>query len=59
MSSLTVSEYEGAFHNGDSAFIHNWIDNETRDSHSQANIKESERFTDRSYFNANKEESPR
>jgi hypothetical protein len=24
--SLTVSEYEGAFHGGDSCFVYNWID---------------------------------
>ena len=30
-SSLTISEYEGAFHNRDGAFIYNWIDDETGD----------------------------
>jgi hypothetical protein len=26
--SLTVSEFEGVFHNGDACFVYNWIDNE-------------------------------
>jgi hypothetical protein len=32
--SLTISEYEGAFHNGDSAFVYNWIDDNHGDSFS-------------------------
>jgi hypothetical protein len=30
--SLTVSEFEGAFHGGSSAFVYNWIDDAHSDS---------------------------
>ena len=30
--SVTVSEYEGAFHGGSSAFVYDWIDNAHGDS---------------------------
>jgi hypothetical protein len=40
--SLTVSEYEGVFHNGDSAFVYNWIVNNHGDSFSDRDIKETE-----------------
>jgi hypothetical protein len=30
--SLTVSDYKGAFHQGDTCFVYNWIDDEHGDS---------------------------
>jgi hypothetical protein len=55
--SLTVSEYKGAFHNRDSAFVYNWIDDESGDRHSPIDVKEMEWLTDQSYFYVNDKES--
>ena len=55
--SLTVSEYEGAFHGGSSAFVYNWID----DTHGHSSLegpRESfveDWMTDRSYQDAAEE----
>jgi hypothetical protein len=54
--SLTVSEYEGAFHGGSSAFIYNRIDNAHGNS-SPEGPRESvdDWLTDQSYMDANEE----
>ena len=55
--SLTMSKYADLFHEGDSAFVYNWIDDETGDSNLQVDMKESEWLSNRSYFDVNEEES--
>jgi hypothetical protein len=40
--SLTVSEYDGVFYNGDSAFVYDWIDDNHRDSWLDRDVKESD-----------------
>jgi hypothetical protein len=50
--SLTISEHEGAFYDGDSAFIYNWIDDEHGDSWSDWDVKETEWLTDQLYQDA-------
>jgi hypothetical protein len=52
--SLTVSEFEGAFHGGSSAFMYDWINNEHGDS-SPEGPRESvdDWLTDQSYMDAN------
>jgi hypothetical protein len=54
--SLTVSEFEGAFHRGSSAFVYNWIDNAHGDS-SLEGPRESidDWLTDQSYMDANED----
>jgi hypothetical protein len=52
--SLTVSEFEGVFHGGDSCFIYDWIDNAHGNS-SLEGPRESDWLTDQSYQDANKE----
>jgi hypothetical protein len=54
--SLTVSEYEGAFHGGSLAFVYDWIDNAHGDS-SPEGPRESvdDWLTDQSYMDASKE----
>jgi hypothetical protein len=52
--SLTVSEYEGAFHSGSSAFVYDWIDDAHGNS-SPEGLRESDWLTDQSYMDANKE----
>jgi hypothetical protein len=52
--SLTVSEYEGAFHGGDSCFVYNWIVNEHGTS-SLERLKETEWLTNQSYQDAGEE----
>jgi hypothetical protein len=54
--SLTVSEYEGAFHGGSSAFMYDWID----DAHGNSSLegpRESvdDWLTDQSYMDASEE----
>jgi hypothetical protein len=50
--SLTMSKHEGTFHNRDSCFIYNWIDNEHSDS-SPKGLEETEWLTDQSHQGAN------
>jgi hypothetical protein len=53
--SLTVSEFEGAWHGGESSSsVYNWIDDEHGNS-SLEGPRESSWMTDRSYFNASDE----
>jgi hypothetical protein len=54
--SLTISEYKGAFHGGDSYFIYDWIDDAHGDS-SPEGPRESidDWLTDKSYMDASKE----
>ena len=55
--SLTVSEFEGVFHGGSSAFVYDWIDNAHGDS-SLEGPRESfvkDWMTDRSYQDAAEE----
>jgi hypothetical protein len=53
--SLTVSEFKGAWHGGESSsFIYNWIDDEHGDSDPEG-PRESDWMTDRSYFDASDE----
>jgi hypothetical protein len=40
--SLTVSKFKGAFHNGCSCFVYNWIDNNHGDSWLDQDAKESD-----------------
>jgi hypothetical protein len=51
-----VSEYEGAFHGGSSAFVYDWIDNAHGNS-SPEGPRESvdDWLTDQSYMDASKE----
>jgi hypothetical protein len=53
--SLTISEYEGAFHARDSTFVYNWIDNEHGNSWSDQDVKETEWLTDQSYQDTSEE----
>jgi hypothetical protein len=53
--SLTVSQYEGAFHNGDSAFVYNWIDDKHGDNWSDQDVKGTEWLTDQSYQDTSEE----
>ena len=51
--SVTVSEYEGAFHGGSSAFIYDWIDNAHGDSNLEGPRESLEDWMmDRSYQDA-------
>jgi hypothetical protein len=43
--SLTMSEFEGAFHGGSSCFVYNWIDDAHGDS-SPEGLKETKWLTD-------------
>jgi hypothetical protein len=52
--SLTVSEYEGAFHGGSGCFVYDWIDDAHGDS-SLEGPRESDSLTDQSYIDANEE----
>jgi hypothetical protein len=54
--SLTVSEFEGAFHGGSSAFVYDWINDEHGDS-SPEGPRESvdDWLTDQSYMDANED----
>jgi hypothetical protein len=54
--SLTVSEFEGAFHGGSSAFVYDWIDDAHGDS-SPEGPRESvdDWLTDQSYMDANED----
>jgi hypothetical protein len=54
--SLTVSEFEGAFHGGSSAFVYDWIDDAHGDS-SPEGPRESvdDWLTDQSYMDASEE----
>jgi hypothetical protein len=54
--SLTVSEFTGAFHQGeDSAFIYDWINNEHGDSWLDWDMKETKWLMDQSYMDASEE----
>ena len=54
--SLTVSEYEGAFHGGSLVFVYNWIDNAHGDSSLEGPRESIEDWmTDRSYQDATEE----
>ena len=54
--SLTVSEFEGAFHKGDACFIYNWIDDEHGDSDPEGPRESIEDWmTDQSYQDADEE----
>jgi hypothetical protein len=54
--SLTVSEYEGAFHGGDSAFVYDWIDDAHSDSSPEGPRESIEDWlTDRSYVDTSEE----
>jgi hypothetical protein len=52
--SLTVSKYEGVFHQGDSRFVYDWIDDE-HGSSSPKGLKETEWLMDQSYHDASEE----
>jgi hypothetical protein len=52
--SLTVSEFEGVFHNGDSCFVYDWINDEHGDS-SPEGLKETKWLTNQSYQDASEE----
>jgi hypothetical protein len=52
--SLTISEFEGAFHGGSSAFVYDWIDDAHGDS-SLEGPRESDWLTNQSYMDANEE----
>jgi hypothetical protein len=52
--SLTMSEFEGAFHGGSSCFVYDWINDEHGDS-SPEGLKEMEWLTNQSYQDANEE----
>jgi hypothetical protein len=53
VTSLTVSEYEGAWHGGESStFVYDWIDDAHGDSEPEG-PRESDWMTNRSYFDAN------
>jgi hypothetical protein len=52
--SLTISEFEGAFHGGSSCFVYNWINDEHSNS-SPEGLKETECLTNQSYQDANEE----
>ena len=54
--SVTVSEYEGVFHGGSSAFVYNWIDDAHGDS-SPEGLRDSieDWMMDRSYQDAAEE----
>jgi hypothetical protein len=54
--SLTVSEFEGAFHGGSLAFVYDWIDDTQGDS-SPEGPRESvdDWLTDQSYMDANED----
>ena len=54
--SVTVSEYEGAFHGGSSAFVYDWIDNAHGDGSPEGPRESIEDWmTDRSYQDATEE----
>jgi hypothetical protein len=54
--SLTVSEFEGAFHNGDACFVYNWIDDEHGDSDPEGPRESIEDWmTDQLYQDADEE----
>jgi hypothetical protein len=54
--SLTVSEYESAFHGGSSAFVYNWIDDAHGDSDPEDPRESVEDWlTDRSYMDASED----
>jgi hypothetical protein len=54
--SLTISEYKGVFHGGDSCFVYDWID-DTHSNSSPEGPRESidNWLTDQSYMDASKE----
>jgi hypothetical protein len=55
-TSLTVSEFEGVFHQGDACFMYDWIDNAYGDSDLEGPRESIEDWmTDRSYQDASKE----
>ena len=54
-TSLTISEFEGAFHDGDRAFVYNWIDDEHGDSWLDQDVKDMEWLADQLYQDANEE----
>jgi hypothetical protein len=54
--SLTVSEYESAFHGGSSAFVYDWIDDAHGDSDPEDPGESVEDWlTDRSYMDASED----
>jgi hypothetical protein len=54
--SLTVSDYEGALHQGDTCFVYNWIDDEHGDSDPEGPRESIEDWmTDQSYQDADEE----
>ena len=54
--SLTASEFEGVFHQGDACFVYNWIDNEHGDSNPEGPRESIEDWmTDQSYQDADEE----
>jgi hypothetical protein len=54
--SLTVSEFEGAFHGGDLAFVYDWIDDAHGDSSPEGPRESVDNWlTDRSYMDASEE----
>jgi hypothetical protein len=56
VGSLTVLEFEGAFHNGDACFVYNWIDDEHGDSDPEGPRESIEDWmTDQLYQDADEE----
>jgi hypothetical protein len=54
--SLTISEYESAFHGGSSAFVYNWIDDAHGDSDPEGPGESVDDWlTDRSYMDASED----
>jgi hypothetical protein len=54
--SLTISEFEGAFHGGSSAFVYDWIDDAHGDSSPEGPRESIDNWlTDQSYMEANKD----
>jgi hypothetical protein len=55
-TSLTMSEFEGVFHQGDTCFVYNWIDNEHGDSDPEGPRESIEDWmTNQSYQDADEE----
>jgi hypothetical protein len=54
--SLTVSEFEGAFHGGSSAFVYDWINDEHGDSSPEGPQESVDNWlTNQSYMDTNEE----
>jgi hypothetical protein len=54
--SLTVSEFEGAFHQGDTAFVYDWIDDAHGDSNPEGPRESIDDWlTNQSYMDASEE----